>query len=221
MKKVSRAQIEQLVKDYSEEADEIYSIATEFAKGYQFLRQYKKAISIYGSARHGLDSNDYKQASLLAGRLAKDGFTIITGGGPGIMEAANKGASEAGGKSVGINITLKHEQKINKYVGESSEFSHFFIRKIMLSFASKVYIFFPGGFGTLDELFEMIELVQTEKIPRIPIILVDKHYWTPLLAWIEETLLNNHHAINKEDLKIYHLVDNADEAYEFIKKQAL
>ena len=219
---VSGAQIEHLLKEYSKEhhvsADEIYSIMSEFVKGFEFLRQYKKAVSIYGSARLGFSHDVYEQARHLAFHLAKEGFTVITGGGPGIMEAANKGAKEAGGESVGINIKLKYEQAVNKYVDQSREFEHFFIRKVMLSFASKIYIFFPGGFGTLDELFEMIMLVQTEKISRIPIILVGKKYWSPLLSWIEEVLYKKDKAINKEDLEIYYLVDNAHEAHQLIKK---
>lgn len=219
---VSRAQIEYLLKKYSKEhhvsAEEMYSIMSEFVKGFEFLRQYKKAVSIYGSARLGFNSDIYKQACLLSYHLAKDGFTIITGGGPGVMEAANRGAYQAGGKSVGINIKLKHKQRINKYVIESREFQHFYVRKTMLSFASKIYIFFPGGFGTIDELFEMIMLIQTEKLPRIPIILVDKNYWSPLVKWIEEYLFKKNNAISKQDLKIYYLVDSADEAYQLIKK---
>lgn len=225
MMPISQAQIEYLLKEYSKEhnvsADRMYGIMSEFIKGFEFLRQYKKAASIYGSARLGFESDIYKQASLLAGKLSKDGFAIITGGGPGIMEAANKGAFEAKGKSVGINIKLNHEQEVNKYVIESSEFQHFFIRKTMLSFASQVYIFFPGGFGTLDELFEMIVLVQTEKIPPTPIILVDKDYWKPLLSWIKECLYEKNKAIDEKSLEIYQLVDNAEEAYELIKKLAL
>ncbi|OGZ66589.1 MAG: Rossman fold protein, TIGR00730 family [Candidatus Staskawiczbacteria bacterium RIFCSPHIGHO2_02_FULL_34_10] len=219
---ISRAQIEYLLKEYSKEnhvsVDEIYAIMLEFISGFEFLRQYKKAVSIYGSARSGFSDDVYKQAHLLAGRLAKDDFTIITGGGPGIMEAANRGAKEAGGQSVGINIKLKHEQKVNPYVDQSREFEHFFVRKIMLSFASQIYVFFPGGFGTLDELFEMVMLVQTEKVPRIPIILVGKKYWNPLVVWIEEVLYKKDSAIDKEDLEIYHLVDSADEAYQLIEK---
>ena len=219
---ISKAQIEYLIKTYSKEhnvsADKMYSIMSEFVKGFEFLRHYKKAVSIYGSSRLGFDSDIYKQASLLAYRLAKDGFTIITGGGSGIMEAANQGAHDAKGKSVGINITLKQEQKINKYVDESREFEHFFVRKTMLSFASKIYIFFPGWFGTLDEFFDMVELVNSEKIPRIPLILVNKNYWSPLLTWFDKYLCQKYHAIDKEDLEIYQLVDSADEAYELIKK---
>lgn len=222
MPSVSRAQIEHVLKKYSREhhvsAQEMYSIMSEFVKGFEFLRKYKKAVSIYGSSRLGFHSNIYKQACILSCRLAKDGFTIITGGGPGIMEAANKGAYEANGKSVGINIKLKRRQMANKYVTESKAFGHFYIRKTMLSFASKIYIFFPGGFGTLDELFEMIMLVQTEKLPRTPIILVDKNYWTPLTKWIEAYLFKKNHAVDKKDLQIYYLVDSANEAYQLIKK---
>ncbi len=219
---ISRAQIEHLLKEYSQEhhvsSEEIFSIMSEFIKGFEFLRQYKKAVSFYGSARLGFNSDVYKQANLLAYYLGKNGFTIITGGGPGIMEAANKGAHEAGAKSVGINIKLKQKQRINKYVTESRDFQHFYVRKTMLAFASKIYVFFPGGFGTLDELFEMIMLVQTEKIPRIPIILVDKNYWSPLLTWIEECLFKKNKAISKKDLQIYYLVDDADQAYQLIQK---
>ena len=218
---VLRDQVEYLLKEYSREhngsADEIYSIMTEFLEGFEFLNQYKKAVSIYGSARQGFGSDVYNQAHLLGGLLAKDGFTVITGGGSGIMEAANKGAFEAGGKSVGLNITLKHEQKINSYVTDSHEFHHFYVRKTMLAVASKIYIFFPGGFGTLDELFEMLMLVQTEKIPRIPIILVNKEYWAPLAAWIKECLFIKNQAIALEDMHIYHIVDNANEAHQLIQ----
>jgi uncharacterized protein (TIGR00730 family) len=219
---VSHEQMQHLLQEYSREhnvsSEKMYSIMSEFVHGFEFLRQYKKAISIYGSARMGFDSDIYKQAYLLAYQLSKDGFAVITGGGPGIMEAANKGAYEAGGKSVGINIKLKREQKINKYVVESKEFKHFFVRKIMLSFASQVYIFFPGGFGTLDEFFEMLELVHSEKIPRIPIILVNKSYWEPLLHWFDENLYQKYQAIDKEDLQNYYLVDNADQAHQLINK---
>ncbi len=219
---ISRAQIEYLLKEYSTQhhvsADEMYSIMSEFVTGFEFLRQYKKAVSFYGSARLGFNHDVYEQARHLAFHLAKEGFTVITGGGPGIMEAANKGAKEAGGESVGINIKLKHEQKVNPYVDQSREFEHFFVRRTMLSFASKIYIFFPGGFGTLDELFEMLVMVQTKKIPRIPIILVGKKYWSPLLTWIDEVLYKKDNAINKEDLEIYYLVDDSHQAHELIKK---
>lgn len=190
----------------------------EFAKGFYFLRKYKKAVSIFGSARAEENSKIYQEACQLAEFLAKDGFTIITGGGPGVMEGANKGAVQAGGRSVGLNIKLREKQSPNQYIGESEEFSYFFVRKAMLSFASQVYIFFPGGFGTLDEFFEMIMLIQTQKIPRVPVILVYRHYWEPLLRWIKECLYEEHNLVDKQDLEIYHLVDSAEEAYELIQK---
>lgn len=219
---VSNAQIEEVLKKYSKEhhvsADEMVAITSEFVKGFEFLRNFKKAVSIYGSARLGFESDIYKQATLLASMLSKDGFTVITGGGPGIMEAANKGAFEAKGESVGLNIILKHEQEVNQYVNHAQEFKHFYIRKVMLAFASKAYIFFPGGFGTLDEMFEMTMLVQTQKIPPVPIILVDKDFWNPLLDWIKTCLFDKNKAIDEQDMQIYHVVDNADEAYQLIQK---
>ena len=196
----------------------IFKIMSEFVEGFEFLSQYGRAVSIYGSARYDLKHSIYKEATDLAEWLAKDGFTVITGGGPGIMEAANKGAKKAGKPSVGLNIQLSTEQRINPFVTHSRAFQYFFTRKVMLSIASEVYIFYPGGYGTMDELFEMITMVQTKKIDPIPIILVGKKYWTPLLSWIEETMYKENKAIGKADLDIYHLVDNAEEAYKYIKK---
>lgn len=133
------------------------------------------------------------------------------------MEAANRGAYEAGGKSVGINIQLPLEQRINPYVKESIAFNYFFVRKLMLSYASEVYIFFPGGFGTLDEFFEMITLIQTKKSHPVPVILVDKKYWQPLLKWIDKVVYSKYNAIDKQDMDIYYLADDADEAFSLVK----
>ncbi len=212
-------------KLYKREAHEvspwmIFQIMSEFIKGFDFLKRYKKAVSFFGTARSGFGHEVYDEATKLAYLLSKAGFEIISGGGPGVMEAANKGAVEAGGKSAAINIRLPHEQRTNQYVHESESFSFFFTRKLMLEFASKIYIFFPGGFGTLDELFEMVTLIQTHKIKPIPIILVGKEFWMPLLTWIRDDIYSQHHAIDEQDMEIYHLVDSADEAYDYIKKIA-
>ncbi len=196
----------------------IMKIMGEFTQGFDFLKKFKKSVSIFGSARVGFDHSIYQEARDLAYKLAKAEFAVITGGGPGIMEAANQGAFEAGGRSVGLNIKLATEQRVNQYVKESESFSFFFTRKVMLETGASVYIFFPGGFGTLDELFEMITLIQTKKNRPVPVILVNKEFWTPLLRWIEESLCKKNKAISKDDLKVFNLVDNANEAFKVIKE---
>ena len=203
------------------EPERMTKIVEEFARGFYFLKNYGLTATFFGSARVTAQAPSYKEAYSLAFQLSKEGFDIITGGGPGIMEAANKGAYEAGGRSAGLNIQLQEEQRTNKYVKESEAFYYFFIRKVMLAFASEVYIFFPGGFGTLDELFELITLVQTKKIEPIPIILVGREYWQPLLKWIESELYEKRGAIKKSDMKVYHLVDDADDALTRIRKMVV
>ncbi len=194
----------------------IFRIMSEFVNGFDILRKYSTAATFFGSARLSPKEPAYKAAELLAAKLAKKGFTIITGGGPGIMEAANVGAFKVGGKSVGLNIQLPMEQKLNPYVTESESFHFFFSRKVMLSFASEVYVYFPGGFGTLDELFEIITLIQTEKITKIPVVLYGKDFWEPLFEYFEKVLLKQYKTISKEDLDLFHIVDSVDEAYEYI-----
>lgn len=197
----------------------IFRIMAEFVAGFELLRKYGLAATFFGSARTRPGDPIYEAVEALAGKLAKSGFAVITGGGPGAMGAANEGAFKVGGKSVGLNIELPMEQTLNPHTTESERFHFFFTRKVMLSFASEVYIYFPGGFGTLDELFELVTLVQTRKISTIPIVLYGKEFWTPLLTWIEQTLYAQG-MISKEDMEIYHVVDSVDEAYDYIMAKA-
>ncbi len=193
-----------------------FRIMSEFVEGFEILRKYSTAATFFGSARSNPRDALYKEAVELAARLARKDFAIITGGGPGIMEAANVGAFKVGGKSVGLNIELPMEQKLNPYVTESESFHFFFSRKVMLSFASEVYIYFPGGFGTLDEFFELLTLVQTNKINKIPIILYGRDYWEPLIEFFTKHLYEKYGTISEEDLDLYRVVDNVDEAYDYI-----
>jgi uncharacterized protein (TIGR00730 family) len=196
----------------------VFRIMSEFVQGFELLRNYGLAATFWGSARIKPNEPYYKAAEELAAKLAKKGFTIISGGGPGIMEASNVGAFKVGGDSIGLNIKLPFEQKLNPYTTESLDFDFFFSRKVMLTFSSEVYVYFPGGFGTLDEFFEILTLIQTKKIEKIPIVLFGKDYWEPLLRWFEKDLLKKHKTISKEDLDLFHLVDTVDDAYKFIIK---
>jgi len=201
---------------HEEMHDRINRIANEFHDGFEVLEKYDLAASIFGSARCAKGDTSYEYTRELSSALAERGFAIITGGGPGVMEAANKGAKEAGGESVGLNILLPMEQSVNDYTTESLDFHYFFTRKVMLSFASEVYIYFPGGFGTLDELFEILTLVQTKKIQPLPVILFGKAYWQPLISWMEESLLKEYSTISPGDLHIFHVVDSVEEALQKI-----
>jgi uncharacterized protein (TIGR00730 family) len=190
---------------------------SEFVDGFEKLAKIGPCVSIFGSARTPDEHEHYQMAVEIAGLLAVRGYGVISGGGPGIMEAANKGAHTAGGKSVGLNIELPHEQFHNKYIDRDKllEFNYFFVRKVMFMKYSQGYIVMPGGFGTMDELFEAITLIQTGKIARFPIVLVGSDYWGGLLEWIEKTMLKNGN-ISPEDLKLYRVVDTAEEAAEHI-----
>ncbi len=196
----------------------IFRIMAEFIEGFHFLADLKKTVTIFGSTSFSPENFYYKEARKLGNLLAKGGFTVITGGGPGIMEAANRGAFEAGGESVGINIQLPQGQRMNEYVKKPIGFHYFFTRKVMLSFSSQAYVFFPGGFGTLDEFFEMVTLVQTQKLAKtVPIIAVGQEYWQSLFDWFNSEIYLKHRSIKKEDLKIFQLVNSAKEAYQIIK----
>lgn len=196
----------------------VFRIMSEFVSGFELLRNHGLAVTFWGSARIEPSNPYYKAAEQLAAKLAKKGFSVISGGGPGIMEASNVGAFKVGGKSVGLNIQLPFEQKLNPYVTESLSFDFFFSRKVMLTFASEAYIYFPGGFGTLDELFEILTLVQTKKIAPVPIVLIGSDFWNPLLTWFEKELLKKHKVISKEDLDLYKVFDSIEEAYKYILK---
>lgn len=196
----------------------VFRIMSEFVQGFELLRKHGLAVTFWGSARMTPDDEYYKEAEELAAKLAKKKFTVITGGGPGIMEAGNVGAFKVGGKSVGLNIELPFEQKLNPYTTEALNFNFFFSRKVMLTFASEVYVYFPGGFGTLDEFFEIITLIQTKKIERIPVVLYGRDFWEPFLQIFEKSLLKKFKTISKEDLELFHVVDSVDEAYKYILK---
>jgi uncharacterized protein (TIGR00730 family) len=190
----------------------------EFIHGYDLIKKYPRSVSILGSARFKPDNPYYQRAESLGRKIAKElDYVIVTGGGPGIMEAASKGAFEAGGKTVGFAIKLPKEQTVNKYLTEYVEFEYFFSRKTLLYFSAESYVYFPGGFGTFDELFEIITLIQTKKIPVVPVILVGKSFWQPLLDLIHQKLLDAAHTISPDDEKIFQIVDDEDEIIKIIK----
>lgn len=192
-------------------------IKKEFEDGFNFLYPLKKEVTIFGSARFDEKSEYYQMARELAKRLAHSGFTIITGGGPGIMEAGNRGAVEGKGESIGINIELPMEQRINPYVKKALGFHYFFSRKVIMSASAQAYVYFPGGFGTLDEFFEIVVLIQTRKMARVPIIVVGEKFWKPLLAFINTTLLHEMNLIAPGDEQIYVLAKSVDEAFDLVK----
>jgi len=204
----------------------VFKIMSEVVDGYETLAKIGPCVAIFGSARTKPGDTDYQSAEEVSYKLTKKGFGIITGGGPGIMEAANKGAHNGGGKSVGLNINLPFEQDSNKYIDSDKliQFDYFFTRKLMFMRYSQGYIILPGGFGTLDELFEAISLIQTNKLVNFPIVLIKKDYWSGLIEWIKNSLLEGN-CISERDLNIFHLVDTVDEAVgvieEFYSKYSL
>src|SRR5688572_13445507 len=194
----------------------IFRIMAEFVEGFETLARIPPAVAIFGSARMLPGSAHYQQAEAIAGVLADNGYSVITGGGPGAMEAANKGASEAGATSVGLNIELPLEQKPNIYANKAVNFRYFFVRKVMFVKYSIAFVILPGGFGTLDELFEAITLIQTKKIKPFPVILVGKEYWKGLLDWIADTLVPQK-MISVEDLEILKTVDTPEEVLRWVQ----
>jgi uncharacterized protein (TIGR00730 family) len=195
----------------------MFLILAEFVEGFEVLPDAYPAVSIFGSARSLPGSPAYRSAEKIARLLVKNGFNVISGGGPGVMEAANKGAAEAGGKSVGLHIHLPKEQAPNSYANVRLDFKYFFIRKVMFVKYAVAYVILPGGFGTLDELFEALTLIQTKRIKSFPVILFDSSYWKGLLSWIKGTMVKEK-SISKEDLDIFHVVDTAEEAVGIIKR---
>jgi len=195
----------------------IFKVMSEFVEGFEKLARIGPCVSIFGSARTKEDQKYYKMAEDIAARLVQHGYGVITGGGPGIMEAANRGAKREGGKSVGLNIDLPFEQVANPYIDSDKliSFHYFFVRKVMFMRYSQGYIVMPGGFGTLDELFEALTLIQTEKIGRFPIILVGKEYWEGLFDWIKKRLLEDE-MISAEDLDLINLAKDPEDAVNII-----
>ena len=194
----------------------VLRIQAEFVEGFGLLAELGQAVSVFGSARTPANSPEYECAEQIGAGLAKAGYAVITGGGPGIMEAANKGAAAAGGVSVGLGIELPMEQGLNDYVEIGLEFRYFFVRKTVFVKYSQAFVVLPGGFGTMDELFEALTLVQTGKITRFPIVLVGSEYWSGLLSWIRETMVSDG-KVAFDDLKLLHVVDDPDEVVQFIR----
>ena len=197
---------------------EIFKIMGEFVEGFETMSRIGPCVSIFGSARTKPENKYYQLAEEVAYLLTKQKFGVFTGGGPGIMEAGNKGAKRGGGKSVGLNIVLPFEQEANPYIDSDKiiNFDYFFIRKVMFIKYAQGFIVLPGGFGTLDEMFEALTLIQTEKSGKFPVILIGKSFWTGLIDWIKEVLLAEENNISPEDLDLIQIVDTAEEAVKMI-----
>ena len=195
----------------------LFRIMGEFVEGVEALHDIGPAVSIFGSARTSPDDPAYERAVAVAAAFARENFTVITGGGGGIMEAANKGAAEAGGHSVGLNISLPHEQTPNSFANIQLNFHYFFIRKVMFVKYAMAYVIMPGGFGTLDELFESVTLIQTQRIRPLPVILVGSDYWNGLVDWIRARLLGDK-MISPEDIDILQVIDDPEEVVKAVKK---
>ncbi len=196
----------------------IFKIMAEFVEGYEKMAKIGPCISVFGSARTSEDNKYYQLGVDISKRLAEAGYGVITGGGPGIMEAGNKGAQAGGGKSVGLNIDLPFEQFHNRYIDEESnlKFDYFFVRKVVFVKYSQGFVILPGGFGTMDELFEALTLIQTNKINKRPVVLIGSSYWTGLIDWITNVMLKQENNVSEKDLNLFKIVDTAEEAYNYI-----
>lgn len=204
----------------AQESWRMFHIIAEFVEGFDALARYHPAVSIFGSTRARPGDEVYQKAERIGQLLAENGFSVITGGGPGAMEAANKGAASAGGKSIGLNIELPLEQKPNPYANITLKYRYFFVRKVMFVKYAVAYVILPGGFGTMDELFESVTLIQTHKIRPFPVILVGSNYWKGLLDWIREVVLQEGR-ISPADLDILQLIDDPEEIVRTIKKTVI
>ncbi len=199
---------------------QIFKIMAEFVEGFEKLAKIGPCVSIFGSARSKPEDPYYIMAEDLAYRLTLEGYGIITGGGPGIMEAGNKGAHRGGGKSVGLNIVLPHEQEGNRYIDRDKiiNFDYFFVRKVMFMKYAQGFVIMPGGFGTLDEFFEAITLIQTNKIARFPVVLVGRSFWTGLVEWVKEQQIQENPFVSAADLNLFNIVDTAEDAVKVINE---
>ncbi len=213
-----------LKKDWNEiktnDTWQIFRIMSEFVEGFETMSKLGPAVSIFGSARAKPGSKHYEAARQIAKKLAEEGYGIITGGGPGIMEAANLGAKEAKGSSIGLNIELPFEQSANPYIDKDKllDFRYFFVRKVMFVKYAQAFVALPGGYGTMDELFEALTLIQTGKVEKFPIILFDSAFWNGLVHWIKEMLLEKHNYISPEDIHLFTVTDDVDEVVKIINE---
>lgn len=208
-----------LYRHPAEETARLSRIMTEFSEGFATMSRVGQAVGVFGSARCTSSAAHYRSAQALGAKLVEKGFAVVTGGGPGVMEAANKGAHEAGGVSVGLNITLPHEQEANAYQNISLEFHYFFVRKVMLLKYCLGLVCFPGGFGTMDEFFESMTLIQTGKCPKFPVVLFDSKYWGPFDEFMRKTMLRDYAAITEADLALFKITDDVEEAASYLRRQ--
>jgi len=196
----------------------VFRIMSEFVESFEVMSRVGPAVSVFGSSRTPRDSRYYRMARRLGNMLADRGLAVITGGGPGIMEAANRGADEAGGKSVGLNIALPHEQTANPYSNIQLDFHYFFARKVMFVKYACAFVCFPGGFGTMDEFFESMTLIQTDKVEKFPVVLIGKAFWGKLIGWMDNVMLRRHGNVSPEDMDLFHLTDGLRETCEIIER---